>query len=260
MSAMISPATSENPDKVKQYIKYAQTNLQLFNQLRNQGYSDSDLSSIQSAYHAAVYLYTGCFRPSGKTFLSHLVGNASILASLGCPAKIVAAGMLHAAYYCGGFGENKKGITPTKRQKLIEAVGEEVEEYVARYTKLEWNQNNISVLQQRLDSLDKIDREVLLMRLANELEEYLDLGLLYCKDKQQEYFDRHPQIVAMAEKLGFPALAAELAMAHAEMAKATIPPELCYGDGKKFDFFIPPRHRKPIFRNLKRAIRRKLGK
>ena len=124
-----------------------------------------------------------------------------------------------------------------------------------------WKNNNISVICQGLDSLEPIEREVLLIRLANELEEYQDLGLLYCpKAKQKRYRERHHQIVEMAEKLGFPLLASEFKKAEVEMASATIVQELCYCDEKKVSFFIPSPRQKSTLTKIKEAIFDRLKK
>ena len=253
-----SPQISSDSEERKPNTRYAQTNLQLFNQLSSEGYSSKELKCIFSAYELATYLFTGSFRPSGKTFLAHLVGTASILVSLKVSGKIVAAGLLHSAYDRGGFGINgKKKITPAKRQKLICAVGSEVEEYIARYTALKWKEKNIPLIQQQLDSLELIDREVLLIRLANELEEYLDLGILYCGQLRQKQYANHDShlIVEMAEKLGFPSLAAELATAQQEIVSVTIPKELSRNQERSFPFFIPPRRKKSLLGRLKNALR-----
>lgn len=221
---------------------YAQTNLQLFNQLRRDGYSNTDLSCILNAYKLVMCLFTGCFRSSGKTFIAHLVGTASILSSLHVPAMVVAAGLIHAAYANGDFGDGGKGISDAKREQLRRAVGQEVEEYVAKYTAMQWNEQTIPAIRDRLDALAPIDRDVLLIRLANELEEYLDLGILYCGEvKHQQYInhDRH-LMVEMAEKLGFPTLAGELARVLRETALAEIPMELRYHCGENSSFLIAP--------------------
>ncbi len=259
MPTITSPQTPSDSEELKPNTKYAQTNLQLFNQLRSEGYSSTELSCIFSAYELAASLFTGSFRPSGKTFLAHLVGTASILVSLKVSGKIVAAGLLHAAYDRGGFGTSgKKKITPAKRQKLISAVGSEVEEYIARYTALKWKKENIPVIHQQLESMELIAREVLLIRLANELEENLDLGILYCGHLRQKEYANHDShlIVEMAEKLGFPSLAAELATVQQEIASVAIPKELCRPEDRSFPFFIPPRRKKSLLGRLKNALRR----
>ncbi len=261
MSTTTSSQTPSNSERFKlPNTKYAQTNLQLFSQLSSEGYSDAEVSLILSAYKAATYLFTGWFRPSGKTFIAHLVGTASILASFRFPAKVVAAGLLHAAYSSGSFGNtDQKGIIAAKRQWLIQAVGSEVEEYITRYKVLEWNNNNISVISQGLDSLEPIEREVLLMRLANELEEYQDLGLLYCpKAKHERYSERHHQIVEMAEKLGFPMLASEFRQAKLEKASITVVQKLYYSECKKGSFLISSPCQKSALTKIQESIGDKL--
>jgi (p)ppGpp synthase/HD superfamily hydrolase len=251
---------------------YAQTNLQLFNQLRSEGYSNIDIICISNAYQLVTRLFTGQFRASGKTFIAHLVGTASILCSLHLPVKVIAAGILHAAYGSGDFGNGIKGISHSKRQQVRDAMGEEVEDYVARYTALQWNEQTIPAICDRLDVLVPRDRDVVLIRLANELEEYLDLGILYCGEvKHQRYINHYIHLlVEMSEKLGFPALAEELTRVFQEISVAEIPVELRNQSGHNISFFLVPnsyRQRLSItfyhwftskFRHLLTAIFRKI--
>ena len=50
---------------------FAQTNLQLINQLQNSGYPPAKLKFVATAYELAMRLFTGRFRASGKTFIAH---------------------------------------------------------------------------------------------------------------------------------------------------------------------------------------------
>lgn len=222
---------------------YAQTNIQLFNQLRCDGYSNTEIGCIFNAYKLAMCLFTGCFRPSGKTFIAHLVGTASILSFLHLPAEVVATGLIHAAYASCDFGNGEKGISDAKREQIRRAVGEQVEEYVARYKALKWNEHTIPDIRDRLDTLKPIDRNVLLIRLANELEEHLDLGLLYCGDGKHRQYVNHSGhlMVEMAEKLGFPTLAIELARVFKETASGEIPIELRNQTNQNSSFLIVPK-------------------
>lgn len=236
---------------------YAQTNLQLFDQLRREGYSSLELKCIFNAYHLATKLFTGWFRSSGKTFLAHVVGTASILSSRHVPANLVAAGLLHAAYSSSSnLGVNKKKeISAEQRQQLLQVVGSEVEEYVARYTKIKWNADTIPIIRESLDSFDPIDRDVLSIRLANELEEHLDLGLLYCTNTKQNNYSNHNTqlVVEIAEKLGFSSLGNELATAQREIALAEIPIELSNREpdrnGKKGSYLLKPSYLKCHFQS-----------
>jgi (p)ppGpp synthase/HD superfamily hydrolase len=222
---------------------YAQTNLQLLNQLHDRGYSDADLREVFNAYQLTLELFTGQFRASGKTFIAHLVGTASILTHLRAPSKLIATGLLHAAYFQGDFGEiGKRGISETKRKRVRKKVGKEIESYIARYTALIWNETTILPIHREMDRFEECDRDVLLIRLANELEEYLDFGIIYCGDfKQQQYGDRQNHLIAdMAEKLGYPTLAIELTNAFRMTEAANIPPELCNPIQHYLSASIPP--------------------
>jgi (p)ppGpp synthase/HD superfamily hydrolase len=253
---------------------YAQTNLQLFNQLSESGYAKKELSLIYDAYQLVMELFTGGFRSSGKPFIAHLVGTASILTSLGAPGKVVAAGLLHATYTNGDFGDGKKGINNARREKIRLAVGEEVEEYIARYTALPWNEKSISAICDRFDTLNTIERDVLLIRLTNELEEYLDFGILYCGELKYQRYVNHSSdpMVEMAEKLGFPTLAKQLITALQETSLAEIPSELRNQSGQNVSFVIAPHsYRKKLslvfypwlfgkLRRLRSVIRHKIDR
>lgn len=223
---------------------FAQTNIQLINQLRGDGYLHSEISTVVASYEAAMRLFTGLFRASGKTFIAHLVGTASILGSLGVSCTMVAAGLLHAAYSAGDFGDGKHGVTNAKREWIRPVVGNDVEEYVARYAALSWRDEAIPALHDGLESLGSLDRDVLLIRLANELEEFLDFGILYCGDEKRRHVDylhgNGQLMIKMAEKLGFPKLAAELETAFEEAVKADIPGILRRPDGRNISFLVAP--------------------
>ncbi len=219
---------------------YAQTNVQLFNQLRCEGYSKKDRESVREAYEFALRLFTGLFLPSGKTFIDHLVGTASVLASLHVPVEMVTAGLIHAAYLHGNFGGIRKGISETTRNQVRLAVGPEVEEYVVRYERMPWDPEIFPVLLDTIDKLSRIDRDVLLMRLANDLEHNLDFGSLY-RDNWREYIQHGgPAMVSMAEKLGFPSLSAEMASVFKEiLTQAPLGPRI--GTSEPAAYLIVPK-------------------
>jgi (p)ppGpp synthase/HD superfamily hydrolase len=190
-------------------------------------------------------LFTGQYRPSGDTFISHLVGTASILASLHTPINIVTAGLLHAAYIHGDFGlMSLRLMSGNKRQKIRDVVGDAVEDYIARYTSLKWSSRALSDVGDRLDNLDQIDRDVLLIRLANELEDSLNCGVLYCSDadRRKQYIERCGQdMVEIADRLGFPALASELSRVFKEVTSTEIQRELLIISSRDRAYLVAPR-------------------
>ena len=192
---------------------YAQTIVQLMKQLYDNGYSKTDLERMTVAYQLAMELFTGLYRPSGKTFISHVVGTASILCDHDARREVIAAGLLHAAYEHGDFGGSGKGISPGKRAKLREQLGAEVENYIARYTALLWTKTTIPEIYENFRLFGPIERDVLLIRLANELEDLSDLGVLYCyspSEKRRYYGRIASPMIDMADELGFPTIASEL--------------------------------------------------
>jgi len=215
---------------------YAQTNIQFFNQLRSLEYSAADLVLIRGSYELAMELFAGRFRPSGKPFLCHLVGTASILASLKVSPVLVAAGLLHAAYMQGNFGAGRGGMSRAKR-RVRSVVSDEVEKLIASYAKLPWSDKTVPEIYETLDRMSNSDRDMLLLRLANELEDHLDLGALHCAnaESRRKHIQSYLHLcVQMAERLDQPVLAEALEGAFSETLAVEIPAFLRSGRRKSF--------------------------
>ena len=217
--------------------RFPQTNLQLYAQLVDLGYSDADLATVARSYELSMALFPGTYRASGKPFLAHLVGTAGIIATLRARAPVVATGLLHAAYTHGEFGNGWLGVSNAKRARVRAAVGPEIEDLVARYTALRWAPATIPAIRARLDAMTGLERDVLLVRLANELEDHLDLGILYPGDVPRRLrFMREdlPAAVEMAERLGYPELAESLTAAFDQIERAAISPALRRTEAESF--------------------------
>lgn len=190
-----------------------QTNLQLLNQLRRDGYPDGDVAQIKAVYDYVACQFSGWFRASGKPFLAHLVGTAGILVGVRARTAVIAAGLSHAVYEQGELVAGGPSLTRAMRAEVRRALGAEAEDRVARYAMLEWNVRALAALRERLPALAPADREVVLIRLANELDDHLDLGALYCGNAEH----RRGRIGAglrlagdLARDLGVPELGASL--------------------------------------------------
>lgn len=160
-------------------FRYAQTNIQLYGQLLAMGYSSDSLRQVRQAYDLAGVLFSAQYRPNGKPFVCHLVGTASILAEHGGALPVVLAGLLHAAYAEGEFASIRSSITRYKRQIVRNAIGDDVENLIWRYTSLRWNSKAASLLVSRIHDLHEKDRTVVFMRIANELEEAVTSDILF---------------------------------------------------------------------------------
>jgi hypothetical protein len=118
-------------------------------------------------------------------------------------------------------------------------VGEDVEEYVARFATLKWKPDNIPNIRDEVNKLNPVDRNTVLIRLADHLEHLLDLDVLYYKDIGRKRYTTDTHIVEeVAESLGFPNLAAEIRQSYEETVLAKIPVEFTpeYSES----FVIPP--------------------
>jgi (p)ppGpp synthase/HD superfamily hydrolase len=160
-------------------MPYAQTNVQLYNQLRAANWADEDLRHVQSAYRLAMRVVAGHYRANEKPFVAHLVGVASILASCGAPPTVVSAGLLHAVYRHGEFGDGSRGASEDKRREVRRAVGAACEELVARYAACRWSLEMLQDLLARAPGFSPIEAAVALMKLADTLEDFDDRGHEY---------------------------------------------------------------------------------
>ena len=235
---------------------YAQTNLQLYNQMIDAKYSEADLACTFKGYELAMKLFSGRYRANGKPFLAHLIGTASILVTQNSPVNIVVAGLLHAAYMQGDFGYQEYGITNTKQKYLAQVVGDEIEALVTRYTSFPWDDQAISTTRNRINKLSELEQQVVLIRLANELEDELDLGMLYCKKAGYSPTEVDNPIVEIAFELGYSTLAEQLVKTLRRAAMANVPSILKREEESSFS--VSPVFSQPLILRLLKSIRHRL--
>jgi (p)ppGpp synthase/HD superfamily hydrolase len=210
--------------------RIAQTNLQLYNQLRLQGRSPDDLALIRRCYELGVALYTGAFQGDGKPFVAHTTGVASIMGHLGVSSVVVGAACIHNVYGNGNFGDGRSEIASPRRRRVVRnAVGDEVEACIYRFRSLRLHPSTIGEIAAKLDQLSARDRDLVTMDLADQLEKYVDYGVLYFGDSTwvTDFIEQHGKaLIDIANRLGHPQLAIALADAFADTARQVIPPEL----------------------------------
>jgi len=147
------------------FLEPAQTNLELYAQVIARGSDQSQRRLLARAYHHALHQVFPLARGSGKPFITHLVGTASLVLQSGCPDEWVVAAILHAVYqrrvpYLGG-------LAPESRRPVItEALGPGVDDLIYRYT--EFENQNLSVM---TAAEVKDNSDVVTLRLADELED-----------------------------------------------------------------------------------------
>lgn len=227
--------------------RVAQTNLQLYNQAREQGRGVDDLVLLKRAYEFSTTLYTGYFQADGKPFVAHTVGVASILAHLGCPTEIVAAGLLHNVYGNGDFGDGLLlDASPARRRVVRAGVGEVVEDLVYRFRDFRITPRTVDALSARLGELDETERALLLMDIADRLEKFVDHGVHYFGDSgwvTEDAGTLGDRLIEIANHMGRPEVGAMLARAFAAAHEAgeAIPRDMRTSDGREVLGLVVPR-------------------
>jgi hypothetical protein len=217
-----------------------QSSVGLFEQLHGQGYGDADLARVRAAYGAAMALFSGCMHPCGKPYIAHCTGAAGALAALAADTDVVIAGLLHGAYRSGDFG-SLRVFHRWKRGHLRARCGAVVEEYIHRFFTLPWNPDAVRALSTDAARLDGLTRTAVLMRLASELDNFRDHAQLYCRDadlRRDRLRGKRAALIALASQLGFPTLAAALAVAIEETLQGHVPADLQWLPPN--DAFLPP--------------------
>jgi hypothetical protein len=185
----------------------AQTNLQLFRQLEVAGWSTPDRQRALAAYVLAAELHSGQYRASGKTFVAHLCGTASIVEAAGGTTDQTLAALLHAVYDQGDFGDGRATQAPRKRAEVRAAVGSDAETLVAQYSTWPWRTRLPALLDGGPDGFADWERAVAFVRLANEIEERVDGADGYAPEHAASVFPL-VDVVRCARLLGFDALRA----------------------------------------------------
>lgn len=222
---------------------YAQTNIQLYNQLVRDGYAPDDLVLIRRAHELAVQLFAGQYRPSGKTFMDHAIGTASIIHEVQGKPALTAAGLLHSAYSNGDFGLSGRMSAGVRSRRVTDSAGSEVEVYVRRYNELPWSMRSAPELLDRIDGMTTVWRDVVSLRVANEVEDHLNGGTLYCYGAarhKQRLEQRHELLAGLAQRLGLPALQQAVDRVFAECAGQDVVPELLQRVRRKQSYRILP--------------------
>jgi hypothetical protein len=239
-------------------MQVAQTNIQLYNQLRDARLPLDDLLLVHRAYEFLTTLYPGYFQADGKPFVAHGVGVASILAWLDQPADILAVGLLHNIYGNADFGDGRStGTTPFRRRLVRRAMGERIEELLVRFADLRVQSHRIEEVRRGLQERDDMERRLLLVDLADHLEKYVDLGVLYFGESDWviSSTDRIGRdLIELADELGEPRLSQMLSSAFAEAAarSADVPAELRAADGRRYLKLVTPR-------SCRRRLRLRVG-
>lgn len=219
--------------------QFATTYPQLMNQAIGQQYSTLELTQLVKAHNFAVKLSDGIYRAQGVPLLNHLIRSSSIMISENSKIHVVIATLLHAAYTVSFFNGSCRQRPRQSHRKLIRReFGHEVEDLVWKYTQVKWY--DIEALDEHIRQLDSYStemRNVLLMRLTNEIEDYLDNAMAYTNaERKEKRIDGYgTRCGELANHLGSPNLAGYLSTITVPGENFNLPEQLICNDKAGFE-------------------------
>ena len=178
----------------------AQTYPQFARQLSVEPWSSREFALVRAAWELAAGLFVGAERGSGKPFVDHLIGTAS-----GCRSAAVTP-TRSPPRSC--TPRTTKAIsamaTAAHWRRVRAALGATVEELVHRYNADDWDERLVDPHRDLRD----LSPELLLVRVANELDDALDgASVLSAKVRSAQL---HDATVEVAERVASPELVAML--------------------------------------------------
>lgn len=206
---------------------YAFTFPQLVAQAMELGRGDDNIARLHTGYDLAERMADGLYRSQGCPFINHLVRTSSIVLAHGGSINQALAAMLHSAYMLDCFHfSRRRAFRPKDRDYLSNAVGADVEGIVWEYYRLGWGKRElITAHVENLPSYGPVIKSVLFARLANELEDYLDLAVQY--RASYSYRNRIASFgglcIELANRLGVPDLGQALKEAYDATLSRQIP-------------------------------------
>jgi len=193
---------------------YAITFPQLIAQAKEIQLEDDDMARLRAGYDLAERMFDGLYRSQGSAFINHLVRSASIVMAHGGSIPTVLAAMFHSAYMLDCFTRSRRrGYKPDDRAILAGTIGPDAEEIAWEYARLKWGKREaVEEHMKNLNTYSPVIKSVLVVRLANELEDFLDLAMLYRPN--YNYRNRIAAIgeacIVMADNLDMPGLGQDI--------------------------------------------------
>ncbi len=140
---------------------------------------------MRAAYEQATQLFASCYRASGRPFICHLVGTASLLAAWNQPPAVAAAGLLHSAYLYGDFADGARRTKPAHRARLTAAVGAPTESLVFDFCQAR-REDGFTQWLANPHHLSSADRDPAILLLADLADDCAGGEPCYAPHKQYE--------------------------------------------------------------------------
>lgn len=177
-------------------------------QLHRLGASPDTLILMQKTYRLAQRMFAGQFRGGGKPFVCHLVGTASTMADYDRRPVLLVASMLHAAFEFGEFPDGRfGGETPAHVAWLAKQIGAHATNLVATHNRTDFSPNAVAAMAEvAKQGRPGIDRDMLLMRLCNEVDDLSDGGSAFAAKRGAKMVPHGRNCAFLASNAGYPNL------------------------------------------------------
>jgi NAD dependent epimerase/dehydratase family len=243
---------------------FAVTYPQLVRQAIAVGLEDQELRGLREVFDVAQRYFDGLYRAGGQPFICHMVRTASIVLAEEQPLPLVKAALVHAAYDAHRYEHSTRPWPGRRvRRRLRRAVGSDVEEIMWAFHEVKWERIGAPEIQLRdLPHATDMVRSVLALRVANELENHMDLAMVYRtgRDFKERIESDGSAIVQMARELGMATLADELSTVFRESLEETVPATVRWDHSRGYELPVRTTSRTSDVTRFAGRVRRALGR
>jgi len=210
---------------------------QLLNQALAARLDDASLRRLASGVELALRIFDGCYMDD-EPLATHHVRVASIALAERWPLHVVLACLLHAAHSLHTMDTRRRQPRPAHRAFLRREIGPEAEELVWRFLRFSYRPDDVRRYIRDATASEGTDRELLQIRVANELAHYTD-GAIRFRRPDARPGENAKLSVELARGLGLSALAHDLESWVSYCADSPLPEALARGGIERE---LPRRH------------------
>lgn len=216
------------------YFNWAQTIGALHDQARRAEWPEADLKTLMNAYDLVEPMFAGWRRASGRPFLCHLTGVASLTLKHGGTRDEVLAALTHAALQAGAYGAFGASAHANVQPVLVRSLPPGCVRLIEAYAMFDWKAFIGAAEHDLASAVSSASPAMLKLRIANETDDALDWPFL-TEHRRREGARECAVSVEAANTLGWQSLAQEVL--EVRDAMGVIPPA---SDVGREDYFVQP--------------------
>lgn len=235
-------------------LNWSQTIDGIYAEARQSGWSE-ELTDLMQAYTLIEPMFTGWCRASGRPFLCHLIGTASLMLQHGGTRDEVLAALTHAVIESGAYG--RWGTRPRGDVHALAAgaLPPGSLHYVEAYSLFDWRAFVSTAMQDLHGALEAVDPTVLKLRIVNEIDDSLDWPFL-TESRREDGLRECDLCIAAAQACDWPSLADHFVEVRDLMSAVPI----AKGISREDYFVVPAGYELGIRTRAKRKLKRVLSR